>query len=66
MMRSLCRYQLGDTTGAYSDWERLKVLAGRNGTFADEIIAGEPDALKSFNQMINALMNYNPKTTYHD
>jgi TonB family protein len=44
-MRSLCKYKLGDMKGASSDWNRLKVLAQRNGKTVNEpIYALETDA----------------------
>ncbi len=34
-VRGLCKYKLGDETGANHDWDRLKILAKRNNEFPE-------------------------------
>lgn len=51
--RSLCKYRLGDKDGANQDWERLIILAKRNGTGTDqENLAIIPDNEKEFNELL--------------
>ncbi len=51
--RSLCKYQLGDKTGAAWDWERLKVLANkRNHNYHIEEFAERPDLPEGFEEII--------------
>lgn len=38
-MRSYCKYVLGDNEGALNDWERLKILASRNGDVSEKYLA---------------------------
>jgi len=55
-MRSLCKYQLGDNDGATRDWDRLKILAERNGTNIDnEILVEKPDEFQNFARTMNNL-----------
>lgn len=39
VMRSYCKYLLGDNEGAVHDWERLKILASRNGDVSEKYLA---------------------------
>lgn len=33
VIRGMCRYELGDKTGACQDWKRIKVLGGLESDF---------------------------------
>lgn len=55
--RSLCRMQLGDNEGAQSDWDRLTVLAKRNGNEAEEFLANND--LKDYSDKMNSTIMKN-------
>jgi TonB family protein len=56
-VRGLCKYKLGDETGANRDWDRSKLLAKRNGTTIDiENLAISPDNSSEFDEMIRSLI----------
>ena len=56
-MRGLCKYKLGDETGANRDWDRSKLLAKRNGTSAEiENLAKIPDNSQKYDEMLRALI----------
>jgi TonB family protein len=55
-MRGLCKYKLGDETGAKHDWNRLKVLAERNGTTTEiENLAIIPENTREYEELLRAL-----------
>lgn len=52
-IRGLCRYELGDEKGADQDWERLKIVAGKNGAPSKtEQIENNFAELSGYTQMI--------------
>ncbi len=55
--RGLCKFKLGDKNGANRDWDRLMVLAKRNGTSIEiENMAITPDNSKEYDEMLRVLM----------
>lgn len=57
-VRGLCKYKLGDETGANRDWDRSKLLAKRNGTSIEiDNMAITPDNSKEYEEMLRALTN---------
>ena len=56
-VRGLCKYKLGDETGAHRDWDRSKLLAKRNGTSAEiENLAKIPDNSQEYDEKLRALI----------
>lgn len=55
-VRGLCKYNLGDENGAKHDWDRLKVLAERNGTSTEiENLAIIPQNTREYEELLRAL-----------
>jgi tetratricopeptide (TPR) repeat protein len=56
VVRGLCKYKLGDETGASRDWDRFKVLAERNGTTTEiENLAIIPENTREHVELLRAL-----------
>jgi tetratricopeptide (TPR) repeat protein len=50
--RGLCKYEMGDETGADRDWERLKIVAGRNKSASEtDILADNFIAMRGYAKM---------------
>ncbi len=56
-VRGLCKFKLGDETGANRDWERSKFLANKNGTSTEiDMLARIPDNSQEYSEMLRALI----------
>lgn len=56
-VRGLCKFKLGDETGANRDWKRSKYLAKRNGTSTEiDNLAKIPDNSEEYDEMLRALI----------
>jgi tetratricopeptide (TPR) repeat protein len=56
-VRGLCKYKLGDETGANRDWDRSKLLVKMNGTDAEiENLAKIPENSQEYDEMLRNLI----------